>query len=86
MTAEEISKVLDSARAKFEANPEDIAARIDVTVNEYIQSWGFRGDNTPELAEYFGYLDFKKLYPGVGGKTLRTFYQEVLEGGRKDAA
>ena len=48
--------------------------------HQYLNSWGVRGDNTPESAKYLGYLDFKELYPDVKGKALETMVQETLDG------
>ncbi|KAF4996922.1 hypothetical protein FDECE_12245 [Fusarium decemcellulare] len=51
---------------------------------QYWNSWGIRGDNTPEYAKYLGYLVAKDLYPDLEGRSLESFIQEVLEGkGRK---
>lgn len=55
-------------------------ATLGLFVNQYIYSWGVRGDSTPEAAEIFGYLDFKKLYPGLKGKTAKQLIQDILDG------
>ncbi|KAI1373984.1 NAD(P)-binding protein [Hypoxylon crocopeplum] len=80
LSADEIQKALASSRPALVKNPTDFSARLNLVLYEYINSWGFRGDNTPESAAYLGYLDFKELYPGVTGKTMRTFFQEILDG------
>lgn len=49
--------------------------------HQYLDSWGVKGDNTPEIATYLGYLDFKDLRPDVHGKTLEAVFSEVLAGG-----
>ena len=45
-----------------------------------MRSWGVRGDNTPENAQYLGYLLVDDLYPGVKGRSLESYVQEVLDG------
>ncbi|KAL1599830.1 hypothetical protein SLS60_007635 [Paraconiothyrium brasiliense] len=47
---------------------------------QYWYSCGIRGDNTPEYAEYLGYLSIKDLYPDIIGITLEDYTREVLEG------
>lgn len=48
-------------------------------MGQYRISWCVRGDNTPEYADYLGYLNFWKLFPEFPkGKSLETFYREVL--------
>ncbi|GIK05307.1 hypothetical protein Aspvir_009413 [Aspergillus viridinutans] len=44
---------------------------------------GIRGDNTPEYAEYLGYLSGKDVYPDFKFTKLEEFIQEVLEGKAK---
>lgn len=46
---------------------------------QYRISWCVRGENTPEYADYLGYLDFWSLFPLFrGGRRLEAFYREVL--------
>lgn len=57
--------------------------------NQYLDSWGLRGHNTPEYAKYLGYLDVRELYPGgvAGAKSLRSYFADILAGqlsGNKD--
>lgn len=47
---------------------------------EYLNSWGVRGDNTPEHARYLGYLDGKELYPDMKLISFETYVTELLEG------
>ncbi|KAI1208502.1 NAD(P)-binding protein [Annulohypoxylon truncatum] len=83
LSADMIRSAMSSARDMLAKNPADDFTRFTLLVNEYINSWGLRGDSAPESAKYLGYLDFKELYPGVQGKTFRTIIQEVLDGKRK---
>ncbi|KAI0379263.1 NAD(P)-binding protein [Hypomontagnella monticulosa] len=74
----EVLEAEEAAIAALAQNPTDPFAILTLGMHQYIYSWGFRGDNTPESAAYLGYLDFKELYPGVAGKTMRTIFQEIL--------
>ena len=47
---------------------------------QYWYSCGIRGDNTPESAQYLGYLLAKDLYPDIKGVRLEAYAQEVIEG------
>ncbi|KAI1652957.1 isoflavone reductase family protein [Daldinia decipiens] len=80
MSADEVHKTIASMRLALEKNPGDSTAKSNLLLNQYIDSWGLRGDNTPEIASYLGYLDFKELYPDVKGKTVRARIQEILNG------
>ncbi|KAI1455917.1 NAD(P)-binding protein [Annulohypoxylon moriforme] len=84
LSADKIRNDIASARSALERDPTDQSTKFSLLLNEYVNSWGLRGDNTPESAKYLGYLDFQELYPDVKGKTLRTIIQEVLDGKRKD--
>ncbi|KAI1642376.1 isoflavone reductase family protein [Daldinia loculata] len=80
MSADEVHEAIASARSALEKKPGDPNAKFSLMLNQYIDSWGLRGDNTPEIASYLGYLDFKELYPDVKGKTVRARLQEILNG------
>lgn len=79
-TAETLEKAIADAWEALKKDPKDVAAFYSRAISEYHYSWGVRGDNTPESAVYLGYLDFKELYPGVTGRTIRDFFREVLAG------
>lgn len=50
-------------------------------MGQYRMSWCVRGENTPEYADYLGYLNFWKLFPDfTSGKRLETLYKEILGG------
>ncbi|KAJ4179030.1 hypothetical protein NW755_012768 [Fusarium falciforme] len=68
-----------------EKNPApDSVEFITLSQLQYWYSCCVRGDNTPENAQYLGYLLVKDLYPEFVGTTLETYAKEVLEGrGRK---
>lgn len=68
------------ARQKISEDPTDFMANGALIITEYLISWGVRGDNTPENATYLGFLDFKELYPGIIGQSLKSFFGDVLQG------
>ncbi|KAI1085925.1 NAD(P)-binding protein [Rostrohypoxylon terebratum] len=83
LSEETIRNAISSAKSALADDPTNNSTRVNLLLNEYVNSWGLRGDNTPESARYLGYLDFQELYPGVKGNTFRTIITDVLEGKRK---
>ena len=61
-------------------NPQNQEALFSLLINQYMYSWGVRGDNTPKAAEYLNYLDARTLWPDAKGITLEQVYTDVLEG------
>ncbi|KAJ7065688.1 hypothetical protein C8F01DRAFT_982107 [Mycena amicta] len=80
ITAEQIA----ATRAKFAAtiarDPTDLHSQRMSYGPDYHFSMFVRGDNTPENAEYLGYLDARQLYPDFKPVRFREFLQEVLDG------
>ena len=58
----------------------DFMATVKLWTLQYAHSWGIRGDNTPEHAEYLGYLIGKDLYPDMELTTFEEYVKEMLEG------
>ncbi|RMJ16391.1 hypothetical protein CDV36_003959 [Fusarium kuroshium] len=80
--AEEIDAQVREMEAKDPAP--DSVDFITLTQMQYWNSCCVRGDNTPENAQYLGYLLAKDLYPEFVGTSLETYAREVLDGkGRK---
>ncbi|KAJ3955339.1 hypothetical protein N0V92_008142 [Colletotrichum tropicale] len=48
--------------------------------HENCYSMGVRGDNTPEYADFPGYIDGTKLYPDFKLINFKSFLEEVPEG------
>lgn len=71
------------AEAEIQAGAQDFATLAKKNQYQYFISWGVRGDNTPEMAEYLGYLDGKALYPDFTFITFEAYLKEVLEGKAK---
>lgn len=55
-------------------------AHYAVSTSQYSWSWGIRGDNTPEYAEYLGYLNAQELYPDFQPRTFEAFVKDLLDG------
>lgn len=52
---------------------------------EYSYTKYVRKDNTPENAEYLGYLDGRKLYPDFEFMSFSEFVEELVAGNVKRA-
>lgn len=79
-SADEYEQQIFEADSKLQDNPVDFVARAQKVINQYLLSWGIRGENTPEYAEYLGYLDGKKLYPDIEFTSFESYVQEVVSG------
>lgn len=78
--AEEYEQKVSSVIKELEQNPKDPVLRVKKVYNQYCLSVGIRGENTPEYAQYLGYLDGKELYPGVKFTAYEDYLQEVVDG------
>lgn len=47
---------------------------------EYNNSTYLRGDNTPEIAKYLGYVDATELYPDFKPIKFEKYFEGMLEG------
>ncbi|KAH7185033.1 uncharacterized protein B0J16DRAFT_124048 [Fusarium flagelliforme] len=74
-------EILESQLAQFKTD--ELSQNRGIL--EYWMSWGVRGDNTPEKAEYLGYVLAKDLYPDLKGQSLEDFIKDVLDGKVKKA-
>ncbi|KAI0127073.1 isoflavone reductase [Xylariales sp. AK1849] len=84
--ADEIHRSVEAAKEILSKDPNNQQVTMDLFINEYLDSWGLRADNTPEAAEYLGYLDFKKLYPEVKGISMRELFESILDGSARPTA
>ncbi|OGM48930.1 hypothetical protein ABOM_003114 [Aspergillus bombycis] len=74
---------IQEARSALKKEPTDPSALAALITSQLFFSWGIRGDNTPEYAEYLGYLNGKDLYPDFKFTKLEEYVKEVLEGKAK---
>ncbi|KAF5647854.1 isoflavone reductase P3 [Fusarium tjaetaba] len=63
-------------------NPTDVGLLLELAMSQYRHTRYVRGDNTPEHAQYLGYLDGKSLYSDLNCKSVRDFIREVVSGER----
>ncbi|KAL2793051.1 NAD(P)-binding protein [Aspergillus keveii] len=80
VSEEQVLARIDNARKELDENPSDLTAIGALTTTQLFCSWGIRGDNTPEYAQYLGYLDGKELYPEFEFKKFDDYVKEVLDG------
>ncbi|KAM3513354.1 hypothetical protein MY11210_003038 [Beauveria gryllotalpidicola] len=80
ITEDEIISRIEEARSNLEANPASLDAFIQLSTNQLLLSWAIRGDNTPEYAQYLGYLDGKELYPDFEYIKLEDYIKAALNG------
>lgn len=80
MSAQDIDKNIEEGKAAYAQDPSDFPSAFKVIMNQYYSSYGIRGDNSPEAANYLGYLDFKELYPEESGEGMRIVIQRALTG------
>ncbi|KAH7303345.1 hypothetical protein B0I35DRAFT_364420 [Stachybotrys elegans] len=85
MSKEEIEGVIEKADADIAANPTNPAPYVIKGLMEYKWSRSIRGDNTPEHANYLGYLNARELYPDFQPKSMDEFVREVVKGGASAA-
>ncbi|KAJ4190403.1 hypothetical protein NW755_005545 [Fusarium falciforme] len=81
----EVNQVIKETRQRLDASPKPVTHPDNImdianyNMGQYRISWCIRGDNTPEYADYLGYVDFWNLFPNFPrGRSLTEFYQYVL--------
>jgi len=55
---------LEAAKEQYDADPGEGRNRFLLAAAQYAITKYVRADNTPENAEYLGYVDARKLLPG----------------------
>ncbi|KAF3806761.1 Isoeugenol synthase 1, partial [Colletotrichum gloeosporioides] len=80
LSAKDIEGQIQQSREKIAAGQTDYMTQVGLMMSQYQYSAGIRGDNTPEYAEYLGYLLTTDLYPDFKQITYQEFFQEVLDG------
>ncbi|KAI8264959.1 Isoflavone reductase-like protein [Colletotrichum sp. SAR11_239] len=79
MSAEAIETALTESLTVDAIKENDFDHRVKIFY-EYWYSMGVRGDNTPEYAEFLGYINGTKLHSEFTPITFETFLGEVLDG------
>ncbi|KAH6620992.1 isoflavone reductase family protein [Chaetomium sp. MPI-SDFR-AT-0129] len=85
VTEAEIEEIIDTCGKKLQSSPEsahhpsNIMDTANFNMGQYRISWCIRGDNTPEYADYLGYLHFWKLFPDhPKGRSIEAFYKHIV--------
>lgn len=79
-SAQSLEEKIAAAEMALSEKPQDFMARAKKVTAQYFISWGVRGENTPEFADYLGYWDGKKLYPDVEFTSFKSYLEEVVSG------
>ena len=69
-----------AARKEVDADPTNVVNQVKLTQAQYIPTKYLRADNTPENAEYLGYIDGRALYPDFKFIKFVDFVDELLAG------
>jgi hypothetical protein len=80
VSAGDILKAIKDGEQILENDPDDTQGQYMTIVNQYYNSYGIRGDNTPEIADYLGYMSAKDLYPDFKGDSMSDIIKRALEG------
>ncbi|KAF4446119.1 hypothetical protein F53441_10208 [Fusarium austroafricanum] len=67
-------------RAEADVPPPESFNYFEIVKYQYFNSFGLRGDNTPEYARYLGYLDATELYPDMKVTTPKAYCEQLLSG------
>ena len=79
-TATEARARLQVVKEKNDANPTEGRNRFLLAAAQHAITKYVRGDNTPENAEYLGYVDAKMLLPHFKYKTYAEFVDDLMAG------
>ncbi|PGH27621.1 hypothetical protein AJ80_00634 [Polytolypa hystricis UAMH7299] len=77
---ESIRAALKEAQEAERADPELLANKYKQAIAQYSESKYVRADNTPESAEYLGYINGRELYPDLNFISFAEFVDELIEG------
>lgn len=81
ITEEKLMTNIEESRELIEkGGGSDFGSTMIVHYLQYYYSWGIRGDNTHEYAEYLGYLNSKELYPDFKPVKFEDFFKDILSG------
>ncbi|EXA30747.1 hypothetical protein BFJ63_vAg16969 [Fusarium oxysporum f. sp. narcissi] len=82
LSVSELEARIAELQVSVARDPTDVGLTLEHAMSQYRYSRYVRGDNTPEHAQYLGYLDGKTLYPDLNCKSMRDFIREVVNGER----
>jgi hypothetical protein len=82
LSASDLKARIAELQSSVARDPTDVKITLDLAMSEYRHSCYVRGDNTPNHAEYLGYLDANTLYPDLNCKSLVDYIHELANGKR----
>jgi hypothetical protein len=71
---------IKAARDALVANPTNVLNQVKLAQLQYLPVKYLRNDNTPENAEYLGYIDGRALYPDFEFTKFSEFVDELIAG------
>ncbi|KAG7410286.1 Bifunctional pinoresinol-lariciresinol reductase 1 [Fusarium oxysporum f. sp. raphani] len=80
-----MARVVSAQNAAEATGLEDKGAQSALAAAQYTYSTCVRGDNTPEYAQYLGYLDGKELYPDLDFIPFQKYVSELIDGTARSA-
>ncbi|CAJ2513880.1 Uu.00g019990.m01.CDS01 [Anthostomella pinea] len=80
VTADQVLANITAAREAFKANPAEPVNMYMMAMSQYANTKYVREDNTPENAEYLGYINGRELYPDFEWLSFGGFVDELLAG------
>lgn len=80
-TESEARTRLQTVKQKHDADPTEGRNRFLLAAAQYAITKYVRADNTPENAEYLGYIDARKLLPDFKFRTFGEFLGDLMAGG-----
>ncbi|KEF57058.1 uncharacterized protein A1O9_07248 [Exophiala aquamarina CBS 119918] len=79
-SAEYVRRALAETKKAAEGDPTNLPNKYRLSNASYNFSKYIRGDNTPENAEYPGYIDGRKLYPNFVFQKFSEFVDDLAAG------
>jgi hypothetical protein len=80
-TESEARARLQAVKEKYDADPTEGRNRFLLAAAQYAITKYVRADNTPENAEYLGYIDARKLLPDFKYRTFGELLDDLMAGG-----
>ncbi|EMC92014.1 hypothetical protein BAUCODRAFT_79454 [Baudoinia panamericana UAMH 10762] len=77
---EEALATLNARKKALEAIPHDKSSRLLLAAAQYAITKYVRGDNTPENAEYLGYVNARDLFPDFRYTSFAEFVNDLTAG------
>ncbi|KAI1495899.1 NAD(P)-binding protein [Biscogniauxia marginata] len=80
ISAEDAQERVSAIKRAREADPSNVRLMYAHVGAQYAHSMHVRGDNTPENAEYLGYISARELYPDLEYTWFADFADELVAG------